>query len=401
MRLRLSSASRRPRVRWVMASFVVPLLILALVFHLGGGWYYSSLLDERLLSGAARRAALAPNYSIEVVAADQASITLRAPGNWQLEREGTFGLTWEGGSGILGPIRGVGNDGSVTREFEPGSGAPPSVGTLAEWDSKVYPVDPLTGLGIEFQEVTFAGELGDYPAWYIPGNGTTWFIFVHGNGMTRRDSLRMLPSLVEAGLPVLVPTYRNDEGAPSNMRDRLTYGKEEWRDLESAVDYALANGAESVVVEGLSMGGAVVSAFLRESPLAVRVKGVILDSPVLDFEAVVEFQAEDSRLPLVGLPLPVTLLNSAEFLAERRFGIDWGYTDYFPTRQPGPTLLIHGDEDGVVPIATSDAFAAMWPEANIDYWRVPGAGHVESWNTDPAEYERRMLALLASLGVVK
>lgn len=394
------SAGRLPGLRRVAGPILLALLGLAVVFHLGGGWYFASLLDERALSGEARRAALTPDYTIEVLAIEPGAITLRDPGNEQLERDGTFALNWEGGAGIVGKILERRSDGSIRREFEPGPGTIRIPGTMAELDRRVFPGDPQIGLGIAFEEVTFPGELGDYPAWYIPGKGTTWFIFVHGNGMTRRDGLRMLPPLVEAGLPVLVPTYRNDEGAPANKSGRLTYGKEEWRDLESAVDYALANGAENVVLEGLSMGGAVVSAFMRESPLAFRVIGVIFDAPLLDFEAAVEFQAKDERLPLIGLPLPLTLLNSAEYLAERRFGIDWDYTRYFPGPRPGPILLIHGIEDEDVPIATSDKLAALHPEAIFDYWRVPGAGHVEAWNVDPAEYERRMLAFLTSIGAI-
>lgn len=212
----------------------------------------------------------------------------------------------------------------------------------------------------------------------------------------------MLPPAVEAGLPVLVPTYRNDEGAPSNADDRLTYGKEEWRDIEAAVQYALDNGAESVVLEGMSMGGGIVAAFLDESPLAEEVQGVIFDAPMLDLEAAVEWQAEDESLPLIGLPLPSTLVNAAEYLTARRFGVDWDYTDYLEKGMESlpRTLLIHGTDDGTVPIAGSDELARLRPDVISGYWRVPGAGHVEGWNLNSAEYERRMLDFLGAIGAL-
>lgn len=395
----MSTGSQVVRRRLLMG--VVTALVLLLAFHAGGGWYFASVLNERALSGEARRDALLPDYVIDVIAVRGTEISLRATGQSRLTRDGQFGLTWVGGTGILGAIT-ARDDDNVTREFILVTGEAPAAGTRADLDGRIFQGDPLSGLGIEFEDVSIAGELGDYPAWYVPGRRSTWFIFVHGNGMTRRDALRMLPTVVEAGFPVLVPTYRNDEGAPSNPEDRLTYGKEEWRDLEAAVDYAMANGAEDVVLEGLSMGGAVVGAFLDESSRAEHVTGVILDAPMLDFEAAVEWQAEDERIPLVGLPLPFTLLNSAEYIAERRFNVDWEYTDYLEKGMLAlpPTLLIHGTEDETVPVATSDALAELRPDAIVDYWRVPNAGHIEAWNVDSEEYERRMLAFLEKIGLL-
>ena len=242
----LDGSSSSPIRRRLLAGLAVAVLLLV-VFHLGGGWYFSSTLNDRALSGEARLQALAPEYTVEVLKIGDGTITLRGEDDELAGRDGTFGLAWNGGYGVIGPISAANGIGSVTRAFDVVSGDAPAIGAHVFVDRRVYPGDPLQGLGIAFEDVTYSGELGDYPAWYIPGESSTWFIFVHGNGMTRRDGLRMLPAIVEAGLPVLVPTYRNDEGAPANEANRLTYGMEEWRDLESAVDYAIANGAESVV----------------------------------------------------------------------------------------------------------------------------------------------------------
>jgi pimeloyl-ACP methyl ester carboxylesterase len=247
--------------------------------------------------------------------------------------------------------------------------------------------------------VTFSGELGEYPAWFIPGDGPTWFVFVHGNGMTRRDSLRILPAIMASGMPALVPAYRGSEGAPDDPGGRLTYGKLEWRDLEAAVRYAIGQGAESVVIEGMSMGGGIAIAFLLESELAERVSGVVLDAPMLDFERTVEFQAEDEQLPLIGLPLPGTLVAAGRWMASLRFGVDWGWTHYLDRADElgTPMLLIHGMDDRSVPIATTEELARLRPDLVRDVYIVEGAGHVEGWNVDPGEYERRVLGFIAAV----
>jgi pimeloyl-ACP methyl ester carboxylesterase len=384
---------RWPRRLLVILAFVVLVLV---AFHGIGGWYFASQIDQRGLSAEARREALAPRNLARVVAVSGDSVTLRQPGDKRLPREGVFGLTWDGGWGTAGNIVHRGNDGEVTREFRQHSGTPLVAGMRASLNSRVYQGDPMSGLGIPFQSVHFAGELGEYPAWYIPGGGSTWFIFVHGNSMSRTDGLRILPAVLASGRPVLVPTYRGDANAPDDPSGRLSYGKNEWRDLEAAVQYALDHGAESVVIEGVSMGGAVTVAFLLESPLAARVSGVILESPMLNFEAAVEYQASGEKLPLIGLALPGTLVDAAEWFAARRFGVDWEYTDYLDRidRLETPILLIHGEDDAVVPVSTSRALAEGRPDLVTDFWVVPGAGHVEGWNASSMEYEERVVRFL-------
>ncbi len=389
---RLSGRRARKFALWTAAS----LAVLALVFHAAGGWYFASALDRGALSAEARRESLKPNYDVRVLAVEADSVTLRKAGDKRLSREGTFGLDWEGGWGTIGQIISKQPGGAVVRAFEHQSGAPLQGGMRAAIDSRVFPDDPLAGRGVTFRDVTFPGEAGQFPAWFIPGTDPTWFVFVHGNAMTRLDGLRVLPAVVQAGMPVLLPTYRGDAEAPGDPNRRLTYGKEEWHDLEAAVRYALDNGAQSVVLQGVSMGGAIVVAFLLESPLARNVSGVVLDSPVLDFERAVEFQAGNERLPFIGLPIPRTLVNTAEWLAQMRFGLDWGFTHYLERADElsTPILLIHGTDDETVPIATSRDLAHARPDLVRDFYTVEGAGHVEAWNVDPVEYERRLVAFL-------
>jgi len=393
-RLRRKGAHRLwLRTAWFSA---VLLFALAALFHLGGGWYFASTLNERGISGESRRNALVPRYTIEVLAVQDDQVTLRKPGEERLARTSTYGLTWEGGWGVLGEVVGQQSDGSVVRSFTLGGGRPLHGGERVALDTRVYPNDPRAGLGLGFEDIQYHGELGDYPAWFLQGTGAVWFIFVHGNGMTPRDGLRVLPSVVAEGMPALIITYRNDEGAPPDPGGHLTYGKHEWRDLEAAVQYALDHGAQSVVIDGMSMGGAVTIAFLTHSPLAAAVSGVILDAPLLSFKRTVEFQAEDQRLPVLGWPLPRTLVWSAEWLASARYGVDWEFTDYLDEvgGLSAPILLIHGTIDSDVPIATSRELAKARPDLVYDFYEAAGAEHTAAWNLDPAEYDRRVRAFL-------
>ncbi|HET7737024.1 MAG TPA: alpha/beta fold hydrolase [Tepidiformaceae bacterium] len=376
--------------RWLSIGLWIASAVIALVaaFHIGGGWYFASQLDRRALSAAERRESLAPDYDLRIVAVDDRTITIaRSDEDDALRLEGVWGLAWEGGYGQLRDILSE-DAGAVVRSFEVLRGEPPAPGVLAELDRRAFPGDPNEGFGIPFQDVVFEGDVGQFPAWFIDGDDDTWVIYVHGNGMTRRDALRSIPIAVDAAMPALVITYRGDEGAPDDPSRKLQYGRTEWRDLEAAVGYAVENGANDVILHGYSMGGGVILAFLLESSLSDRVAGVVLDAPMLDFNRTVEFQAADEDIPVVGIGLPRTLVESAQLLATIRFDVDWDRLNYLARADEleAPILLIHGDNDEDVPKSTSDELARLRPDI-VTYVEVADAAHVEAWNVDPEFYE--------------
>ena len=155
-------------------------------------------------------------------------------------------------------------------------------------DRDAFPGDPWLGHGIEYREVGVPAALGTLPAWLTPGDSDTWAILVHGKGAERTECLRILPMFVELGHSTLTITYGNDEGAPASPGGYYQFGADEWENLEAAAEYALTAGASELILVGYSMRGAIVLSFLYHSAVADRVRGVILDSPALDFEALLD-----------------------------------------------------------------------------------------------------------------
>jgi pimeloyl-ACP methyl ester carboxylesterase len=274
------------------------------------------------------------------------------------------------------------------------------VGDAVYFDQYAYLSDPMTAHAMNFEEARVPGDLGVLPAWLVEGDRDTWVVIVHGKGLDeRRQALRMLPALTDAGYPVLVVSYRNDVVAHESETGRYGWGYPEWRDLEAALQFADLRGADNFVLYGYSMGGAITAAFLHESgefidgvTLTDRVLGVILDSPVLDLAGVIEAEAHERAIPGV-------LIAAAKGVAALRFNIDWAALDQVERAgefDPAlPILLFHGTEDATVPVEISDAFAAALP--SVQYERVEGADHVYPWNVDPVRYEDVVLRFLASL----
>ncbi len=61
--------------------------------------------------------------------------------------------------------------------------------------------------------------------------------------------------------------------------------------------------------------------FLYESPLADKVAGVVMDAPMLDFNAPVDLGGRDRHLP--GM-----VISSVKWMTTARFGVNWKALDY-------------------------------------------------------------------------
>ena len=367
----------RSRQRWRL--FALAAGLLAAVSVLGYAWYVS----DRIASGALDPPSRPHPRQLEVAAVRDEAIVLRDLGDSNLRRAGTWGLEWGHGASDYAQVGAVLAQDREPREVTRArvAGWPrPEVGVRARLDNSAFPDNPLSRQ-IAYSDVCYAGSLGETPAWFVPGKAAVWLIVVHGRGAGRTDALRLLSSAVDAELPTLVISYRNDPEAPGGASRQYRYGVDEWRDLEAAVVYARDHGAQGVVIAGYSMGAAIALAFMRESPLAIEVRALVLDSPMLDLRSTVRSNLESAGLPAFFVPLPM-------WIAAARNDLDWDQTDY---RQEAaalrvPVLLFHGTGDETVPVELSDGLAAARPDI-VEYHRVPGAHHVGSWNLDPRAYE--------------
>jgi uncharacterized protein len=364
------------RRRWAILAGIALVLIAAVAA--AAGWHFSSavLVPDR--------SSWPPDTTVEAL----------PPGRVVLERSedsrrpGVYGLEWQGGHAIAGPVLTEDKDeGTVTRQLR-GVDGYLATGMAVAIDPTVYVGDPAQALGLPAGTVAIPDELGPMPAWRIPGRRQTWAIVVHGINSTPETGLRMAPTLHRLGLPTLLITYREDLGAPPSPDGFHHMGLTEWRDLAAAARYALGHGARRLVLVGYSMGGAIVSQFMEHSPLAARVAGLVLDAPALDWQAILSFNATEMGFPSFAA-LPV------EWAIGIRIDVDWESFDALqhPDDFQLPILLFHGTEDKVVPISSSDDFAAALPD-RVTYFRVPEAGHTEAWNVDPKLYELRMSAFL-------
>lgn len=340
------------------------------------------------------------NQSIRSVDQDAGTVTLRETADSTVP--GRYGLWFAEDTGYA-KIGGVisREDGSVTRTLET-----VAFGDLRPGRGRIsgyYYLEP-SELDLPVESVAIETELGEAPAWLFPpedGVGVDagrWVIQVHGWGATRQEGLRGVRTFHEQGYTCLLASYRNDGDAPNSADRRYGLGGTEWHDIDAAIRYAARNGATAIVLMGWSMGGAVVLQTITRSSSLDLLRGIILESPVIDWIDTLEFQARMLRLPdpitqgalrliestwggpLTGQAAPIDL-PSMNFVAR---AADLSL----------PTLILHSDDDGFVPSTASRALA----EARSDIVTlVPFATalHTKLWNYDEERWKTSIAGWLA------
>ncbi|MEU5895318.1 MULTISPECIES: alpha/beta hydrolase family protein [Streptomyces] len=345
--------------------------------------------DAALRAPAGRPLPTEPRLTVHATAAGQVSLT-RALASL---RPGTYGLSGNGTHAIVGPVLDSAphEADTVVRRLEAVTHGTLEPGARVRLTPQVHIGDPRTALGLEHSDVVVPGELGGLPAWFVPATRDTWVITVHGLGTTREHPMVVMDFLNRLRIPVLDLAYRGDLGAPRSPDGLGHLGETEWRDLDAAIRHAVRNGAERVVLHGWSTGAAMCLHAAAHSALRDRISGLVLDSPVLNWEVTLKALAGARRTPGPLLPLAVRAAQGRTGLRGDRILASAG-----PDALQVPTLVVHGPDDAVAPWVYSLRMAERRPDL-VTLHPVPDAPHGAMWNADPAAYEEVLRRFLTPL----
>jgi fermentation-respiration switch protein FrsA (DUF1100 family) len=232
----------------------------------------------------------------------------------------------------------------------------------------LYPASPLRTSAAEaglagVQDVAIRTDDGEtLVAWWKPPEpGRALILYFHGNGgslLNRRERVRLL---TRDGRGLLIVSYRGysgSTGSPSEEGLRL--------DARAALDWLNSYEPRRIVLYGESLGTGVAVKLATEA----RVGGVILDSPYTS-------TADVARSAF--WYVPVTLLLRDQYRSVDRIG-----------RLNVPLLVMHGEEDSVIPIALSRTLFAAANEPKR-FVALPGVDHVAVLEAGGFEPVRRFL----------
>ncbi len=377
-----------------MKTAAVIIVVVALILG-GAGWVFSDEIRTSVLD--LEDFEFSTPVEVIDVSAREIELSWLDLGETRLDRDEVAGIVWNGGYGQVTDFSHRA-EGNVVRAFRAIEGGLPGVGERVAIDEYAWPADPGV-FGFEFAEEVIEGELGPMPAWSIPVNpDSPWVILVHGrNDRGRVEMLRLVPFLHDAGYSVLIPTYRNDEGAPQVAGRRVAFGHTEWKDLDAAMAWVDQRAVGDVSVIGFSMGAAITLSWMVNSPEeAAELRAVVLDSPTTNIGETIRLKASERELPIpyLHVKVPTIVADAAILVAEQRFDVDFSNYDYVEMAKDlpdVPILVLHGTEDVTIPIETSRSFTDAAVRARLV--ELFG-GHTRMWNVDPVTYEAAVLGFL-------
>ncbi len=185
-------------------------------------------------------------------------------------------------------------------------------------------------------------------AWHMPprDNDRPVWLYFHGNGGALRYRVDRFRELTAQGDGLVALSYRGYAGSGGHPSESGLID-----DARAAYDFAVKRyGAERVVLWGESLGSGVAIALASERPVA----RVVLEAPFLSTVAIAA-----SVYPF----LPVRLLMKDQFRSDLRVA-----------KVKAPVLVLHGDRDQVVPIASGEALYKLIT-APKRFVRIAGGEH--------------------------
>jgi len=184
--------------------------------------------------------------------------------------------------------------------------------------------------------------------WYgraAPGRPTV--LYLHGNAGNLANRSERVRKYSARGLGIFMPSYRGYSGSTGRPTERANVA-----DAKLAYEALRKDGIapEDIILYGESLGSGVAVQVAAEKPVG----GIVLDAP---YTSIVDVAAE-----------------AYPFLPVRPFMVDRYDTLRYLRDVKAPLLVVHGEEDEVIPVAMGRAVyaAANGPKEIVT---LPRAGH--------------------------
>jgi len=213
-----------------------------------------------------------------------------------------------------------------------------------------------------FDRVTLHTADGlDLVALYRPARGQPTIVFFHGNGDSLKGSLVATQAIAAAGFGVLLPEYRGYGGNPGSPSENGLYA-----DARAATAFLRERGVHAAEI--VAMGNSIGSGPATEVAIGERLGGLIIVSGFTSLPAV--------AAAATGLPIARLIRDQFDNAAKL-------------TKSDVPTLVLHADDDRVIPIEhgqglakASRTFLTVFAGGGHGLAYLPAAGSAEvQWLT--------------------
>jgi uncharacterized protein len=256
-------------------------------------------------------------------------------------------------------------------------------------------------IGLDFQDTVVDSPGGRLPAWFIPARGGgpgPAVLLVHGWESARDRTLPNIQFLNAAGFHCLTFDVR---GHGANPAEKLPISVAEFgADALAAMETLLARPEVTrAAILGHSLGGVgAIFAAAGEARTAALVSVSAPSGPVLLTRQTFRL----ARFPLPDpLAYPLAWLTTRVYVRPRGHAVSAINASRALTRFEGPVLLIHGEDDQVVPASNLHRLERsrrtgrdLGSPGSTETFVIPGGQH--SWLYEYASYRRTIARFLAT-----
>jgi fermentation-respiration switch protein FrsA (DUF1100 family) len=208
-------------------------------------------------------------------------------------------------------------------------------------------VPSAVGLSKAEEVVLDAADSERVIVWHVPPcDGQPVFLYFHGNGGSLRWREERFHDLIADGSGLVALSYRGYGGSTGHPTEKGLI-----EDAKAAYAFSVAHyPAERLVLWGESLGSALALTLAAENPVGC----VVLEAP---FTSAVDVGAQHYWF------VPVRLFMKDQFRSDLRAG-----------KVTAPVLVVHGENDLVVPMALGKCLYGLI-RAPKRFVSVAGAGH--------------------------
>ena len=227
-----------------------------------------------------------------------------------------------------------------------------------------------------------------------------WVIHIHGRKTLVGETLRNFQLFDDLGFNQLSISHETDSKPYGLGAHRSTLGYQEWKELESAVLFAKAEGAERIVLFGWSLGAMIAGQFIKRSAHSSLVMAAVFDSPMFDVRHTLRLQATLSGFETEFADEVCTLIETSKLL--RILGYpQLNFDEYsLSAHQIGrilPMLVMYSKDDGYVAFQDAETFAEI--NNSVRLVEFEGARHCRLMNSYPAKYADTLKMFISELGI--
>ena len=245
-------------------------------------------------------------------------------------------------------------------------------------------VQTPTHLGLAYEDVYFNANDGTrLHAWWLPAQGKALgtILFLHGNAENISTHIMAVRWLPAKQFNVFLLDYRGygaSEGAPTlaGVQD----------DVSSALRTLISKpGVDSdrLIVFGQSLGGAIAIHNVAHSPYRQHIRALVVESAFASHRQIVREKLSDFWLTWpFQWPLSWTVSD------------DYSPADSVDRISPIPFLIMHGDQDPIVPVHHGQRLFELAREPK-QLWMVHGGGHIQAFQSQ--RYRDRFVAYLTEI----